>query len=71
MQDAYSANTLFASDDLKNAEIWRQAAGTFTSRSDTKLLVIRIERTPPGRPIRGNLWIDGVHLAASRRESGQ
>jgi len=71
IQDAYSATTFFASEDLKNAEIWRRVTGGFTSRPETKLLVIRIERIPAGRPIRGNLWIDGVNLAASRRESGQ
>ena len=31
---------------------------------DTRLLVLHIARVPAGSPIKGRLWIDGVHLGA-------
>jgi hypothetical protein len=71
VQDFYSGATLFQSDDLKNAEIWKQVSGTLISGPDTQLLVIRILRIPAGSPIRGNLWIDGVRLVAGHQERGQ
>jgi tetratricopeptide (TPR) repeat protein len=71
VQDFYSGTTLFVSDTLNNAEVWKQVSGTFTSGLDTKLLVIRVQRIPAGSPIRGNLWIDGVRLVASNGESSQ
>jgi Carbohydrate binding domain len=69
IQDSYGGSTFFMSDDLKNAEVWKQVSGTFTSGPDTKLLVIRLQRIPPGSPIRGNLWIDGVRLVAGQQGS--
>jgi hypothetical protein len=69
IQDFYSGETLYLSDELKNAEVWKQVNATFTSKPDARLLVIRVQRIPPGSPIRGSLWIDGVRLAASQSES--
>jgi hypothetical protein len=69
VEDFYSGDTLYLSDDLKNAEVWKQVNGTFTSKPDARLLVIRVRRIPAGSPIRGSLWIDGVRLAASQSES--
>lgn len=71
VQDFYSGTNFFESDDLKNAEVWKQVNGTVTTGSDTKLLVIRVQRVPPESPIRGNLWVDGVKLVASQRENSQ
>jgi hypothetical protein len=65
IQDFYGGTSFWGSDDLKNVEVWKQVSGTFTSGPDTKLLVIRLQRIPAGSPIRGNLWIDGVHLIAA------
>jgi tetratricopeptide (TPR) repeat protein len=62
IQDLYSEVTYFASAELKDADFWKEAAGTFTTGPDTKLLVLRIQRAPAGIPIRGKLWIDGVRL---------
>lgn len=69
VQDFYTGTTFFLSDDLKNAEVWKQVNGTFTSGPDTKLLVICVQHVPAESPIRGNLWIDGVRLVASQRGS--
>ncbi len=71
VQDFYRGTTFFSSEDLKNAEVWKQVNGTFTSGPDTGLLLIRVLRVPAGSPIRGNLWIDGVKLVASRPENNR
>lgn len=67
IQDLYSETTYFTSDELKNADIWKEVSGTFTTGPDTRLLVVRIKRDPPGIPIRGKLWIDEVRLVEQQR----
>ncbi|MGH9540139.1 MAG: carbohydrate binding domain-containing protein [Terriglobales bacterium] len=69
LQDLYTEATYFTSDELKNADFWKEASGSFTTGPATKLLVVRIERDPPGLPIRGKLWIDDVRL--SKQEQPQ
>ncbi len=64
VQDLYTEATYFSSDELKNADFWKEVSGTFTTGPDTKLLLVRIKREPPGMPIRGKLWIDAVRLVA-------
>ena len=71
IQDLYTATTYFASDQLKNADFWKQVSGSFTTGPDTKLLLLRIQREPPGMPIRGKLWIDTVRLAGQEQEQAQ
>ncbi len=68
LQDLYTENTLFASDELKNADFWKEVSGSFTTGPDTKLLLLRIQREPPGMPIRGKLWIDSIRLVGQQRE---
>ncbi len=62
IEDSYTGTSYFLSDELKNADFWKEANGSFTTGPDTKLLVLRIQRVPAGSPIRGKLWIDGVRL---------
>jgi len=62
IQDLYTENTYFASDELKNADFWKEVSGSFTTGPDTKLLLLHIRRDPPGMPIKGKLWIDSVRL---------
>ncbi len=64
ISDAYTGATYYLSDDLKNAEVWRESEGTFKTSSATQLLVLRVVRIPAGSPIRGHLWIDDFHLLA-------
>jgi hypothetical protein len=66
LEDHFTKAKYFASEELKDADIWKQIEGTFSTGADTKLLVLRIERVPPGTAIRGKLWIAGVHLAQHR-----
>jgi hypothetical protein len=60
--DAWSGTQYFASDDLKDADFWKQVGGTFSTGPNTRLLTLRIQRVPAGSPIRGKLWIDGLRL---------
>jgi hypothetical protein len=60
--DAGSGKQYFASDDLKDADFWKQISGTFTTGPDARLLILRIQRVPSQSPIRGKLWIDGLRL---------
>ncbi len=63
VQDLYTENTYFSSDELKDADFWKEVSGSFTTGPEAKLLLLRIQRDPPGMPIRGKLWIDDVRLA--------
>ena len=63
LADRFTGANYFASDELKDADFWKQVTGTFDTGPDTKLLVLRIQRVPAGDAIRGKLWIGGVHLA--------
>lgn len=69
LQDLYTATTYFESDELKNADFWKEVSGNFTTGPDTRLLLLRVQREPPGMPIRGKLWIDTVRLVG--QEQGQ
>jgi hypothetical protein len=62
VQDFYSGATYFVSEDLKNAGFWKRTSGSFTTAPETKLLLLRLRRSPAGSPIRGRLWIDGIRL---------
>jgi tetratricopeptide (TPR) repeat protein len=62
VQDLYTEAAYFTSDDLKEADFWKEVSGRFTTGPDTKLLVLRLRREPAGFPIRGKVWIDGVRL---------
>jgi tetratricopeptide (TPR) repeat protein len=65
LEDHFTRANYFASEELKDADTWKQVTGTFRTGPDTKLLVLRIQRVPPGNAIRGKLWISGVRLAPS------
>jgi tetratricopeptide (TPR) repeat protein len=65
IQDMYNGTAYFTTEDMKDADFWKRSSGTFTTASDTRLLVLRLERVTAGSPIRGRLWIDGVRLTRS------
>jgi hypothetical protein len=69
--DRFTGTMYFASEELKNADVWKQVEGTFSTGPDTNLLVLRIQRVPAGNAIRGKLWIGGVHLAARHQDQEQ
>jgi tetratricopeptide (TPR) repeat protein len=70
IHDAYKETPYYVSDDLKNADFWKQVTGTFQTGSETTLLVLHVQRFPSGDAIRGKLWIDGLHLAPVRLQDG-
>ncbi len=71
VQDLYSQTSFFLSEDLQDADFWKKINGSFTTGSDTRLLVVRIARIPAGSPIRGKLWIDGLKLVPVSAPSGE
>jgi tetratricopeptide (TPR) repeat protein len=62
IQDHFSGTPYYASDALKDADVWKPIAGTFQTGPETNLLELRIQRDPPGNAIRGKLWLDDVRL---------
>jgi hypothetical protein len=66
LQDAYTREVLYDSDELKEAGFWKSANGEFTTGADCRLLVLHIRRLPEGSPIRGKLWVDDFRLVAKR-----
>jgi len=64
--DAFDGALYFGSEELKGADFWKEAGGTFTTGPNTKLLILLIQRVPSGSPIKGKLWIDGVRLRQSQ-----
>jgi len=65
LEDQFSGTNYFASAELKDADIWQQVEGTFSTGVDTSLLVLRVQRVPVGNAIRGKLWIADVRLTPS------
>lgn len=72
IQDLFNATLYFSSEELKDADFWKQVSGSFTTGPDTKLLVLRVQRMPAGSPIKGKLWIDSVRLVeGSHKDSAR
>ncbi len=69
VHDAYKATPLFASEDLRDADFWKNAGGSFVTPAETHLVLVHVVRVPAGRPIRGRLWIDGLRLVQDATES--
>jgi tetratricopeptide (TPR) repeat protein len=63
LEDRFTGASYFASEELKDADFWKEGGGTFSTGPNSKVLVLRIQRVPAGNAIRGKLWIGGVHLA--------
>jgi hypothetical protein len=66
IQDAYTREILFDSDELKESGFWKSETGELTTGADTKLVVLHVRRLPEGSPIRGKLWVDDFRLVAKR-----
>jgi tetratricopeptide (TPR) repeat protein len=66
IQDAYTREVLYDSDELKEAGFWKSATGEFTTGAETKLVILHVRRLPEGSPIRGKLWVDDFRLTPKR-----
>lgn len=62
LQDVYDQSLYVASEEMRDTDDWKQIAGSFTTGPQSKLLVVRVQRVPAGRPIRGKVWIDNLSL---------
>jgi tetratricopeptide (TPR) repeat protein len=71
LQDFYTQESLFDSEELKDSPGWRQVSGQFKTGPKTRLLQLRIRRVPAGSPIRGKLWIDNVRLQRKQEENAK
>ena len=71
LQDLYREAIFYMSDELQNADFWKEVSGRFVTGPETHMLVLRIARVPAGSPIRGKLWIDGLKLVASNTSHGK
>jgi len=63
VQDMYSQQVYYESDELKDAGFWKAANGEFTTGPDCKLVMVHIPRIPTGSPMRGKLWVADFHLS--------
>jgi tetratricopeptide (TPR) repeat protein len=61
--DAYTGEPFFVSEELADADFWKNSAGRFRTKDSTRLVTVEIQRLPPDHPMRGTLWIDGVQLS--------
>jgi hypothetical protein len=68
LQDLYTAAIYLATDDLKDADFWKPVGGSFVTGPDTRMLVLRIQRNPPGDAIKGRLWVDSVRLVSKSQD---
>jgi tetratricopeptide (TPR) repeat protein len=62
LEDRFTREAYFFSEQLKDADFWKQVGGIFKTGPDTQLLVLRVQRVPAGNAIRGKLWIGSVRL---------
>jgi tetratricopeptide (TPR) repeat protein len=62
LEDLYSSQSYFLSDELKFGSVWKSVSAEFTTGPETKVLVLRVQRLPAGSPLRGKIWIDDFRL---------
>lgn len=60
--DAYSRKPLFLSSEFSGTMPWQNVEGAFRTEPDSKLLVLRIVRTPGTTRIRGRMWMDEISV---------
>jgi hypothetical protein len=70
LQDVYTEQTYFLSEELRQGPFWKSVIGEFTTGPATNLLVLRVQRIPPGSPIRGKLWIGDFRLVEKPEPGG-
>ncbi len=62
LRDAYTGQVFFASDPMVDGDFWKAVHAQFTTPPSTNLLIVNIERTPAGSPLRGKIWLDDFQL---------
>ena len=69
LRDLYTGQAVYTSDPLNGADFWKAVHGKFTTADATTLLVLNVERIPPGSPMRGKLWLDDFQLSTDTAEN--
>ena len=69
LRDVYTGVPLYTSDPLKDADFWKEVHARIVTPPSTTLLVLSIERSPAGSPIRGKLWLDDFQLSPDYSEN--
>lgn len=69
VQDMYTLQIYYESDELKDSGFWKSADGEFTTGPDCKLVVLHIRRVPEGSPMRGRLWVADFHITRKAEDS--
>ena len=69
LRDLYTGEPVFTSDPLNDADFWKAVHSRFTTPASTALLVLKIERIPPGSPMRGEIWLDDFQLSPESSEA--
>ena len=69
LRDLYTGEPVFTSDPLNDADFWKAVHSRFTTPASTALLVLKIERIPPGSPMRGKIWLDDFQLSPESSEA--
>lgn len=68
LRDAYTGQVFFASDPMVDGDFWKAVHAQFTTPPSTNLLIVNIERTPAGSPLRGKLWLDDFQLSPAESD---
>src|ERR1700687_4622698 len=63
LRDAYTGAPLYSRDPLNDADFWKEVHSQVKTPESTTLLLLAIERFPPGSPIRGKLWLNDFELS--------
>jgi hypothetical protein len=69
LRDFYTGQPVYTSDPLNGADFWKAVHAKFTTADTTTLLVLNIERIPPGSPMRGQIWLDDFQLSTETEEA--
>ena len=69
LRDVYTGVPLYTSDLLRDSDFWKEIHTKIVTPPTTTLLVLSIERSPAGSPIRGKLWLDDFQLSPDYSEN--
>jgi hypothetical protein len=69
LRDLYTGQAVYTSDPLNGADFWKMVHARVITPDSTTVLVLNIERIPPGSPMRGKLWLDDFELSPETREA--
>jgi hypothetical protein len=60
--DAHTGQQYAATQDLLESGVWREISTGFTAPPNTRLVIVKLLRTPGYPVIKGDLWVDDVRM---------